>query len=327
MKAEFAIVILNWNGVALLERFLPSVIEYSEDAAIYVIDNGSTDDSLALLANKFSQVTIIALEKNFGFAGGYNLGLAQITEPYLCLLNSDVRVEKGWITDPLRLLKQVKVGIVQPKILDEKRPEFFEYAGAAGGLLDKLGYPYCRGRRFQSVEKDQGQYEEPYSIFWATGACLFIKRSLFNELGGFDADFFAHQEEIDLCWRAQRSGYTVWYTPKSRVYHLGGSTLANSNPFKTELNFRNSLLGLIKNAPVKQLLWVIPIRLVLDGIAGLVFLIEGKPKHTYAILKAHFGFYRMFRKIMGKRTGSYQVSHQRSPLSIVFDYYILQKRK
>ncbi|MDA1148961.1 MAG: glycosyltransferase, partial [Bacteroidetes bacterium] len=168
MKAELAIVILNWNGVALLERFLPSVIEFSEDAAIYVIDNGSTDDSLALLADRFSQVTIIALEKNFGFAGGYNIGLAQITEPYLCLLNSDVRVEKGWITDPLRLLKQVKVGIVQPKILDEKRPEFFEYAGAAGGLLDKLGYPYCRGRRFQSVEKDQGQYEEPCSIFWAT---------------------------------------------------------------------------------------------------------------------------------------------------------------
>lgn len=327
MKAELAIVILNWNGVALLERFLPSVIEYSEDAAIYVIDNGSTDDSLALLADKFSQVTIIALEKNFGFAGGYNLGLAQITEPYLCLLNSDVRVEKGWITDPLRLLKQVKVGIVQPKILDEKRPEFFEYAGAAGGLLDKLGYPYCRGRRFQSVEKDQGQYEEPCSIFWATGACLFIKRSLFNELGGFDADFFAHQEEIDLCWRAQRSGYTVWYTPNSRVYHLGGSTLANSNPFKTELNFRNSLLGLLKNATVKQLLWVIPIRLVLDGIAGLVFLIEGKPKHTYAILKAHFGFYRMFKSTITKRSGNYQVSLQRSPLSIVFDYYILQKRK
>lgn len=327
MKAEIAIVILNWNGSALLERFLPSVVANSQDAAIYVIDNGSTDESLAFLANNFPEIRTIALGQNFGFAGGYNLGLAEITEPYFCLLNSDVRVESGWLTEPIKLLKEPSIGIVQPKILDEKRPEYFEYAGAAGGQLDRLGYPYCRGRRFQSIEKDHGQYQEPCSIFWATGACLFIKRSLFNQLGGFDSDFFAHQEEIDLCWRAQRSGYSVWYTPMSRVYHLGGSTLSNSNPFKTELNFRNSLLGLVKNAPIKELLWVIPTRLVLDGIAGLVFLIEGKPKHTYAILKAHFGFYRMLRTTVSKRTGNYQVLVNRFPLSLVFDYYILRKRR
>ena len=327
MRTKIAIVILNWNGSELLKRFLPSVIEHSAQARIYVIDNGSTDNSVETLQSEFKEVQVIALDKNFGFAGGYNEGLKSVNESILCLLNSDVRVEGNWIEPINDLFKNPKIGVVQPKILDEKNPEFFEYAGAAGGFIDYLGYPYCRGRLFSHIEKDHGQYDDEIPVFWATGACLFIRNELFKKLKGFDERYFAHQEEIDLCWRAQRRGYQVWYTSKSKVFHLGGSTLSNANPFKTQLNFRNSLLNVVKNSENKLLWFIIGARLILDGVAGLFFLIQGKPKHTTAIIKAHFEFYSRFRTYLRERTNSFDTTVKPVRRAIVFDHYIKGKKK
>ena len=322
MRSDIAIVILNWNGSELLKRFLPSVLQNSAQANIYVIDNGSTDDSIKTLHSDFKDVKVIALDKNYGFAGGYNEGLKSVNESILCLLNSDVRVEGNWIEPITHLFKNPEIGIVQPKILDEKNPELFEYAGAAGGFIDFLGYPYCRGRLFSHIEKDHGQYDDEIPVFWATGACLFIRNELFQKLRGFDDRYFAHQEEIDLCWRAQRMGYQVWYTSKSKVFHLGGSTLSNTNPFKTQLNFRNSLFNVVKNSD-NQLLWfIIGARLILDGVAGLFFLIQGKPKHTIAVVKAHFQFYKRFRTYLSERTNSFHTTVKPVKRAIVFDYYI-----
>jgi GT2 family glycosyltransferase len=327
MRSDIAIVILNWNGSELLKRFLPSVLKNSAQASIYVIDNGSTDDSVETLHSDFKDVKVIALDKNYGFAGGYNEGLKSVNESILCLLNSDVRVEGNWIEPITDLFKNPEIGIVQPKILDEKNPELFEYAGAAGGFIDLLGYPYCRGRLFSHIEKDHGQYDDEIPVFWATGACLFIRNELFKKLRGFDDRYFAHQEEIDLCWRAQRMGYQVWYTSKSKVFHLGGSTLSNANPFKTQLNFRNSLLNIVKNSD-NQLLWfIIGARLILDGVAGLFFLIQGKPKHTIAVVKAHFQFYSEFRTYLGKRSNSFNTAVKPVRRAIVFDYYIRGYKK
>ena len=327
MRSDIAIVILNWNGSELLKRFLPSVLKNSAQARIYVIDNGSTDNSVEVLQSDFKDVQVIALDKNYGFAGGYNEGLKSVKESILCLLNSDVRVEENWIEPITHLFKNPEIGIVQPKILDEKNPELFEYAGAAGGFIDFLGYPYCRGRLFSHIEKDHGQYDDEIPVFWATGACLFIRNELFKKLRGFDDRYFAHQEEIDLCWRAQRMGYQVWYTSKSKVFHLGGSTLSNANPFKTQLNFRNSLLNIVKNSD-NQILWfIIGARLILDGVAGLFFLIQGKPKHTMAIVKAHFQFYNRFRTYLGERTNSFNTAVKPVKRAIVFDYYIRGYKK
>lgn len=327
MRSEIAIVILNWNGSELLKRFLPSVLKHSAQASIYVIDNGSTDDSVKTLHSDFKDVEVIALDKNYGFAGGYNEGLKSVNESILCLLNSDVRVEGNWIEPITDLFKNPDIGIVQPKILDEKKPEFFEYAGAAGGFIDVLGYPYCRGRLFSHIEKDHGQYDDEIPVFWATGACLFIRNELFQKLEGFDDRYFAHQEEIDLCWRAQRMGFQVWYTSKSKVFHLGGSTLSNANPFKTQLNFRNSLLNVVKNSE-NQLLWfIIGARLILDGVAGLFFLLQGRPKHTIAVVKAHFQFYSRYRTYLSERTNSFHTTVKPVKRSIVFDYYIRGNKK
>ena len=327
MRSDIAIVILNWNGSELLKRFLPSVLENSAQANIYVIDNGSTDNSVETLHSDFKDVQVIALDKNYGFAGGYNEGLKSVNESILCLLNSDVRVEGNWIEPITDLFKNSEIGIVQPKILDEKNPELFEYAGAAGGYIDFLGYPYCRGRLFSHIENDHGQYDDEIPVFWATGACLFIRNEVFKKLSGFDDRYFAHQEEIDLCWRAQRMGYQVWYTSKSKVFHLGGSTLSNANPFKTQLNFRNSLLNVVKNSE-NQLLWlIIGARLFLDGVAGLFFLIQGKPKHTIAVVKAHFQFYSKFRTYFSERTNSFNTTVKPVKRAIVFDYYIRGYKK
>jgi GT2 family glycosyltransferase len=327
MMSDIAIIILNWNGSALLKRFLPSILKNSAQARIYVIDNGSTDNSVEVLQSDFKDVQVIALDKNYGFAGGYNEGLKSVKESILCLLNSDVRVEGNWIEPITELFKNPEIGIIQPKILDEKNPELFEYAGAAGGFIDFLGYPYCRGRLFSHIEKDRGQYDDEIPVFWATGACLFIRNELFKKLKGFDERYFAHQEEIDLCWRAQRIGYQVWYTSKSKVYHLGGSTLSNANPFKTQLNFRNSLLNIVKNSE-NQLLWlIVGARLILDGVAGLFFLIQGKPKHTLAIIKAHFQFYSRFRTYLRERTNSFNTTVKPVKRAIVFDYYIRGYKK
>jgi hypothetical protein len=327
MMSDIAIVILNWNGSELLKRFLPSVIENSAQARIYVIDNGSTDNSVETLYSEFKEVQVIALDKNYGFAGGYNEGLKSVSESILCLLNSDVRVEGNWIEPITDLFKNTEIGIIQPKILDEKNPELFEYAGAAGGFIDFLGYPYCRGRLFSHIEKDIGQYDDEIPVFWATGACLFIRNELFKELRGFDDRYFAHQEEIDLCWRAQRLGYQVWYTSKSKVFHLGGSTLSNANPFKTQLNFRNSLLNVVKNSDDRILWFIIGARLILDGVAGLFFLIQGNPKHTIAVVKAHFQFYSRFRTYLNERTNSFNTAVKPVKRSIVFDYYIKGYKK
>ena len=235
---KIAVVILNWNGAKLLEQFLPSIVTFSNEANIYVADNASTDNSIEVVKEKFPQVTIIQNEGNFGFANGYNVALQQIEEEYYALVNSDVEVSENWLTPILTIFdNEPNIGIIQPKILDYKNKEYFEYAGAAGSFIDQFGYPYCRGRIFETIEKDNGQYDDEREIFWASGACLFIRKDIYRTLNGFDGDFFAHQEEIDLCWRAFNLGFKAKYTSKSVVYHVGGATLNESNPRKTFLNF------------------------------------------------------------------------------------------
>lgn len=323
---KIAVVILNWNGVKLLEKFLPSVVEYSPEATIYVADNASTDDSISYVQNNFPSVKIIQNKGNFGYAKGYNEALQFVEEEIYALVNSDIEVTENWLQPVLNLYQtDKKTAIIQPKILDFKNKSYFEYAGAAGGFIDKFGFPFCRGRIFETLEKDSGQFNDTISIFWATGACFFIKKEVFHELKGFDADFFAHQEEIDLCWRAFNKGYSLKYCGQSSVYHVGGATLAVGNPHKTFLNFRNSLWMLLKNLPASQLFFIVFIRMVLDGIAGLKFLFEGKPKHTFSVLKAHYYFYRYFFKFLAKRD-SHQLRNYYKINSVVFRYFI-KKRK
>lgn len=319
---KIAVVILNWNGAKLLEQFLPSVVAFSDEAKIYVADNASTDTSLEVIKSKFPSVTIIQNDANYGFAKGYNMALQNIEEEYLCLLNSDVEVTQNWLTPILSLFENnAEIGIIQPKILDYKNKAYFEYAGAAGGFIDKFGYPFCRGRIFETIEKDNGQYDDEQTIFWASGACFFIRRTIFNQLNGFDDDFFAHQEEIDLCWRAFNLGYTAKYSPKSVVFHVGGATLNEGNPRKTFLNFRNSLLMLLKNLPENQLFFIILSRLCLDGLAGIQFIFKRKFKHCFAIIKAHFSFYSLINKTLKKRKQSQSQNYYRTK-SIVYQYFI-----
>ena len=319
---KIAVVILNWNGAKLLEQFLPSVVAFSDEAKIYVADNASTDTSLEVIKSKFPSVTIIQNDDNYGFAKGYNVALQNIEEEYLCLLNSDVEVTQNWLTPILSLFENnPEIGIIQPKILDYKNKAYFEYAGAAGGFIDKFGYPFCRGRIFDTIEKDNGQYDDEQTIFWASGACFFIRRTIFNQLKGFDDDFFAHQEEIDLCWRAFNLGYTAKYSPNSVVYHVGGATLNEGNPRKTFLNFRNSLLMLLKNLPENQLFFIILSRLCLDGLAGIQFIFKGKFKHCFAIIKAHFSFYSLINKTLKKRKQSQSQNYYQTK-SIVYQYFI-----
>ena len=319
---KIAIVILNWNGARLLQQFLPSVVKYSDLAKIYVADNASTDDSIEVLKNKFPEVAIIKNNDNYGFAGGYNVALEQVEEPYYALVNSDIEVTENWLDSILKIFENEEAtAIIQPKILDYKRKNYFEYAGAAGGFIDKYGYPFCRGRIFDTVEKDFGQYNDDKEIFWASGACFFIRKEVFRTLNGFDNSFFAHQEEIDLCWRAFNLGYKVKYTSKSVVYHVGGATLNDSNPKKTYLNFRNSLLMLAKNLPKNKLFSIIFIRMILDGLAGIQFLFKGKFKHLIAILKAHFVFYHYIYKVLQNRSGTKKENYYYKN-SIVHSYFI-----
>lgn len=288
---NLAIAILNWNGKHWLKRFLPNVIKHSPNAEIYVIDNASTDDSIAFLTTNFPEVRIIRNETNQGFAGGYNEGLKHISAELYCLLNSDVEVTEGWLSPVLRLFNRDEtIAAVQPKIRDFNQEGYFEFAGAAGGLIDNLGYPYCRGRIFEQLEKDHGQYDDEQEIAWASGCCLFIRREDFWRCGGFDERFFAHQEEIDLCWRLRNQGRKIYYTGFSTVYHVGGGTLNKQNPQKTYLNIRNNLSMLLKNLP-KHLLWLIFFRLCLDGIAGIYFGLKNGLPHLWAVVRAHFAFY------------------------------------
>ena len=322
---KIAVVILNWNGVKLISQFLPSIIANSEEATIYLIDNASTDDSVKLVSQNFPNVTIIKNDFNFGFAKGYNIALEQIEEEYYALVNSDVEVTKDWLKPVISSFDSNNdIGIIQPKILDFKNKEYFEYAGAAGGFIDKYGFPYCRGRIFDTIEKDSGQYNDEAPIFWASGACFFIRKSIYRKLNGFDDDFFAHQEEIDLCWRALNLGFKVRYIPSSVVFHVGGATLNESNPKKTFLNFRNSLLMLTKNLPENKLIPIVFTRLILDGLAGIQFILQGKFIHCWAIIKAHFHFYHLINKTLKKRNGAKTESYFHSN-NIVYDYYFNKK--
>ncbi|RKR13190.1 hypothetical protein CLV91_1905 [Maribacter vaceletii] len=322
---NIAVVILNWNGEVLLERYLPSVMKYSEGADIYVADNASTDDSISFLKNNYPTIKIIQNSSNGGFAKGYNDALQHVKADIYCLLNSDVKVTKNWLPPIIEAFKDIPdASIIQPKILDHMRKDYFEYAGAAGGYIDRLGYPFCRGRIFQALEKDTGQYNDIQEIFWATGACMFIKSDIFHSLNGFDEDYFAHQEEVDLCWRAKNIGYKVFYVGTSSIYHLGGSTLSNMNPKKTYLNFRNSLFSITKNLPLRKAFIIIFLRLLLDGIAGIRFVFQLKPKHCLAIIKAHLSFYKNFRRMYKKREKKNFINKYYATKSIVWSHFVHQ---
>ncbi len=325
--SNFAIVILNWNGQQFLAQFLPSVIRYSEDANIYVIDNASSDNSVVWLTQNYKQVKIIQLDKNLGFAGGYQKGLKEIHEPFYCLLNSDIEVTENWLFPVKKLFETNKnIAAIQPKILDYNNQNYFEYAGAGGGFMDKFGYPYCRGRIFDTIEKDTGQYNDEIPIFWASGACLFIRKKDFWNAGGLDVDYFAHQEEIDLCWRLFNQGKLVFYTGKSHVLHVGGGSLSYDNPKKTFLNFRNSLFSILKNHKGISVLYILFIRMLLDGIAALRFLIQGNLKQCYTIFKAHISFYVHLPRILSKRKKIQKKTREYFSKSIVFDYFVKKKR-
>lgn len=319
---SIAVVILNWNGKKLLEQFLPSVIKYSEEAQIYVADNASTDDSVVYLQENFPKVKLIINSNNYGFAKGYNEALKSVEEDIYALVNSDIEVTENWLSPVLELFEQDgETAVIQPKILDYKKKTHFEYAGAAGGFIDKYGYPFCRGRILNTIEEDKGQYDDISEIFWASGACFFIRKSVYRELGGFDDDFFAHQEEIDLCWRAFNKNYKARFCYASKVFHVGGATLSTTNPRKTYLNFRNSLLMVLKNVPSAKLPLVFFTRLCLDGLAGINYIFHGKFGHTLAIIKAHFKVYTLLFNFLNKR-GSGQYKNYYKTGSIVYQYYV-----
>ena len=322
---KIAVVILNWNGKALLKKFLPSVIAHSKEAEIFVADNNSSDDSIPFLTESFPEISIVRNNDNYGFAGGYNHALKHIKADVFCLLNNDVEVTENWLQPIIAHFKShPDVAIIQPKLLDFKQKDRFEYAGAAGGFIDKFGFPYCRGRIFNTLEQDNGQYNDEAEIFWASGACFFIRAKVFNDLNGFDEDFFAHMEEIDLCWRAFNHDLKISYVNQSIVYHLGGGTLSNLNPKKTYLNFRNSLFSLIKNAP-GNLFILIFTRLVMDGLAALRFLLLFQPEHFLAVLKAHLVFYQKMPQFLIKRKAIQPQKNHYKVTSIVWRYFVLKR--
>ncbi len=297
---DIAIVILNYNGRKYLEKFLPFVIKYSPNNEIFVADNQSNDDSIEFLKKNFPTIKLIINDSNGGFAKGYNDALKQIDTKYYLLLNSDIEVTENWLLPLLKTINNDKIAACQPKILSYHEKNKFEHAGACGGFLDKNYYPFCRGRILDQTEIDNNQYDYKQEIFWASGACLLIKSDLFHKLNGFDEDFFAHMEEIDLCWRLKKNGYEIHVNPDSVVYHVGGGTLNYMSPFKTYLNFRNSLFMILKNHEGIYF-FIILKRLFLDGLAGVLFLIQGNPKHTLEVIKAHFAFYKNFFKMLNKR--------------------------
>lgn len=343
MAKECSVIILNWNGEAMLRRYLPSVIKYTQgdDIEIVVADNGSTDDSLLYL--RAQPVRIIELGENFGFAEGYNRAIAQVDAKYVVLLNSDVEVTEGWLDTLLSYARaHENIAAIQPKILSWLSKEeslasasnqiHFEHAGAAGGMMDCLGYPYCRGRLLSYVEVDTGQYDNIVPIFWASGACLFINRDVYLEVGGLDAAFFAHQEEIDLCWRLHCRGYHIMVVPCSKVYHLGGGALEYESPRKTFLNFRNNLLMLYKNLPVGKLYLVLFIRFFLDYLAAIQMLLSGKLLNAKEVFNARREFFKMRRAYKEKRKINIRSAKIAYPdiiskRSIIFDYYLFGRRK
>jgi GT2 family glycosyltransferase len=325
-----AIVILNWNGIGYLQKFLGVAVVCSstENTVLYVADNGSTDGSPDWVEKNFPSVKLIRLNKNYGFAGGYNMALQQIDCEYFVLLNSDIEVTPGW-TEPLIefMENNPDAASCQPKILSWHRRDHFEYAGAAGGYIDKYGYPFCRGRIFNYAEKDTGQYDTREDIFWSSGACMIVRSEAWKKCEGFDADFFAHMEEIDLCWRFKKAGYRVCYVYESVVYHIGGGVLPYNSPFKTYLNFRNNLFLLYKNLPDRNLHKTLFIRKILDGIAAGLFLITGKFANIRSIWRAHMDYYKSISSLIKKREFVKTLSKEESSTgilnkSIVFEFYI-----
>ncbi len=329
-----AVVILNWNGRKFLEDFLPAVVRHNAAfSEVIVADNDSSDDSIAWVNKNFPSVRIIKNATNGGYAKGYNHALAQVDAEYFVLLNSDVEVTAGWLEPVIALMeKDTSISAAQPKLRDFKKKEKFEYAGAAGGFIDKNGYPFCRGRLFETVENDAGQYDDDAEIFWATGACMFVRASVWKEMGGLDEDFFAHMEEIDLCWRMRNRGYKIMYCAKSIVYHVGGGTLGKQNPQKTYLNFRNNLMLLLKNKESSFLFFKIFWRMCLDFIAGMKFLFAGEPAHFWAVQRGHFGFYARLSETRKKRMALKKNIKQFATKgiyqkNIVVEYFLRGKKK
>ena len=332
-----AVIILNWNGEQMLKRYLPSVVS-NTSAEIIVADNGSTDNSQSV-AREFQNVRWVAFDKNYGFAEGYNRAIAQVDSEYVVLLNSDVEVTEGWLEPLIQAMDEDKtIAAVQPKVLswlskeNGDDPVRFEYAGAAGGLMDSLIYPYCRGRILSYIEKDEGQYEDVIPVFWTTGACMCVRTAIYKQIGGLDADFFAHMEEIDLCWRLQCRGYELVCIPQSTIYHVGGGALSYESPRKTFLNFRNCLLMIYKNLPTQRLIPVWIARFVLDYMAALHLLVSGKSKNALAVVQARFAFWKMRPRFVAKRQANKQQATVPYPetiarRSIIFDYYFRKKRQ
>ncbi|WP_337042215.1 glycosyltransferase family 2 protein [Emticicia sp. 17c] len=321
---KVAIVILNYNGQGFLEKFLPTVIQYSYSYEIIVADNASTDNSVSFLKETYPKVRLIELTENSGFAEGYNKALKQIKAEYYVLLNSDIEVTPDWVLPVIQLMEaNPAIAACQPKIRNYYQKTHFEYAGAAGGYIDWLGYPFCRGRIFDTCEEDTGQYDDTKEVFWATGACMFVRAEVFHKIGGFDGSFFAHMEEIDLCWRMKNAGYQVFYCADSMVYHVGGGTLHKSNPKKTFLNYRNGLAMLYKNLPANKLFGIIFMRLVLDGVSSIKFLLAGSLKDIWAILKAHFAFYAMIPRLQRQKNKQLNDIYQKS---IVAAYFIRKQK-
>lgn len=337
---KVAVVILNYNGLEHLQNYLPSIIEHLPSyARLFVADNGSTDDSVAFLQKYFKEISLIKLKQNTGYAGGYNNALKRIEAEYYYLINSDVEQDSDGLTTMVDFLDtEPEYAACQPKVRSLTRRDEFEYAGASGGWLDKLGYPFCRGRILGTNEQDHGQYDQVEKIFWGTGAALLIRSEDFHFTGGFDIDFFAHMEEIDLSWRLQRMGKHIAVIPESVIYHLGGGTLDYSSPHKTYLNFRNSLFILLKNERGHVLLWLLLVRFLLDGVAALRFILLKDTGNFLAVWRAHMSFYKSFRKTWRKRKFFLKLLNdhgieERIALdgryrgSIVWDYYIMGRKR
>lgn len=326
--SNIGIVILNYNGEKFLKKFLPDILKYSPNSKIYIIDNCSEDNSIKLIKNNFKKINIIQLKKNYGYSKGYNLGLKNIKEKILCLINNDVKVSKGWINPILAFFnKNKKAAILQPHIMSHLNKNKFEYAGAAGGFIDKLGYPFCKGRIFNYLEENKKQYDKNSQIFWASGSCFFIKNDLFRELNGFDDDFFAHQEEIDLCWRAKIRGNEIWSIYNSKVYHLGGGTISYNSPQKTFLNHRNNILMLIKNLPNDMFFNILFKRFILDFITSLWHFFNFRPKHSFSIIKAYWDLIFLFKRFRNKRYNSNNYNKYFIINNLPYSYFIKRLKK
>ena len=332
---KVAVVILNWNGCQILRQFLPSVLAHSEadGGVVYVADNGSTDESVEMLCQEFPTVRQILMDENYGFAEGYNRAIAELEEPYVVLLNSDVEVAPHWLQPLIAYMDaHPEVAACQPKLLSYNEPDKFEYAGAAGGFIDCYGYPFCRGRLMQQVELDEGQYDEPAEIFWASGAALFIRRHDYEAVGGLDPRFFAHMEEIDLCWRLKARGRGIVCLPESVVYHVGGATLKRENPNKTYLNFRNNLIMLYKNLPDRELGHVMRVRFLLDYLAAFTFLLKGQWQNALAVRHARKEYHRQRPYFRTSRMDNQRKAKQPRPqgkvkFSLLIKYYLLFRKR